>query len=38
MSVHSQEYDVVGIGFGPANLAIAIALDEQKDLDRKSVV
>ncbi len=33
MSVHSQEYDVVGIGFGPANLAIAIALDEQKDLD-----
>ena len=32
MSVHSQEYDVVGIGFGPANLAIAIALEEQSDL------
>lgn len=33
MSVHSQEYDVVGIGFGPANLAIAIALEEQAELD-----
>ena len=33
MSVHTQEYDVVGIGFGPANLAIAIALQEQAELD-----
>lgn len=33
MSVHTQEYDVVGIGFGPANLAIAIALEEQAELD-----
>ena len=33
MSVHTQEYDVVGIGFGPANLAIAIALEEQAELN-----
>ncbi|MGD7411917.1 ornithine monooxygenase, partial [Salmonella sp. gx-f9] len=24
----SKSYDVVGIGFGPANLALAIALEE----------
>lgn len=28
MSIQPQEYDVAGIGFGPANLAIAIALEE----------
>lgn len=28
MSINVKEYDAIGIGFGPANLAIAIALQE----------
>lgn len=28
MSIETLEYDVIGLGFGPANLAIAIALEE----------
>ncbi|WP_369959640.1 lysine N(6)-hydroxylase/L-ornithine N(5)-oxygenase family protein [Pseudomonas benzenivorans] len=28
MSIETLEYDVIGLGFGPANLAIAVALDE----------
>ncbi|ASL28334.1 lysine N(6)-hydroxylase/L-ornithine N(5)-oxygenase family protein [Azotobacter chroococcum] len=28
MSIETLEYDVIGVGFGPANLAIAIALEE----------
>ncbi|MFE0105079.1 lysine N(6)-hydroxylase/L-ornithine N(5)-oxygenase family protein [Streptomyces sp. NPDC059009] len=28
MSAYSDEYSVVGIGFGPSNLSLAIALDE----------
>lgn len=27
-------YDLIGIGFGPSNIALAIALDEQRDRDR----
>ncbi|MET1078081.1 MAG: lysine N(6)-hydroxylase/L-ornithine N(5)-oxygenase family protein [Pseudomonas sp.] len=28
MSIETLEYDVIGLGFGPANLAIAVALEE----------
>jgi L-ornithine N5-oxygenase len=30
MSIETLEYDVIGLGFGPANLAIAVALDEDR--------
>ncbi len=29
MTKQIKEYDVLGVGFGPANLSIAIALEEQ---------
>ncbi|WP_068827006.1 lysine N(6)-hydroxylase/L-ornithine N(5)-oxygenase family protein [Pseudomonas sp. BMS12] len=30
MSIETLEYDVIGLGFGPANLAIAVALEEDR--------
>jgi L-ornithine N5-oxygenase len=30
MSIETLEYDVIGLGFGPANLAIAVALEEDQ--------
>ncbi|WP_137820211.1 lysine N(6)-hydroxylase/L-ornithine N(5)-oxygenase family protein [Pseudomonas sp. 2FG] len=32
MSIETLEYDVIGLGFGPANLAIAIALEEDRQV------
>ncbi|MGV6875265.1 lysine N(6)-hydroxylase/L-ornithine N(5)-oxygenase family protein [Pseudochelatococcus sp. B33] len=28
MSIHDRTYDIIGVGFGPSNLALALALDE----------
>ena len=30
MSIETLEYDVIGLGFGPANLAIAVTLEEDR--------
>ncbi|WP_328838906.1 lysine N(6)-hydroxylase/L-ornithine N(5)-oxygenase family protein [Streptomyces europaeiscabiei] len=35
MEAHTDAYEVVGIGFGPSNLSLAIALEEQRGKDEK---